>query len=87
MVAALLIPLVAVTLGTALSVIGGSRPRVLLPIRAFALAAVVASVSLPVPSLALVVPLSGPQARHRAKGAARSVQEENEWVKRIIRGA
>lgn len=46
MVAALLIPLVAVTLGTALSVIGGSRPRVLLPIRAFALAAVVASVSL-----------------------------------------
>lgn len=44
MIAALLVPLVAVAAGTALSVIGGPRPRVLLPIRAFALAAVVTSV-------------------------------------------
>jgi uncharacterized membrane protein YraQ (UPF0718 family) len=46
MVAVLLIPLVAVTLGAVLSVIGGTRPRVLLPIRAFALAAVVTAVSI-----------------------------------------
>ncbi len=44
MLAALFVPLVAVAAGTALSVIGGPRPRVLLPIRAFALAAVVTSV-------------------------------------------
>lgn len=41
----LLVPLVAVTAGTALSVIGGPRPRILLPIRGFALAAVVTSVA------------------------------------------
>jgi uncharacterized membrane protein YraQ (UPF0718 family) len=45
MLAALLVPLVAVTAGTALSVIGGPRPRILLPIRGFALAAVVTSVA------------------------------------------
>lgn len=44
MLAALVVPVVAVSAGTALSVIGGPRPRVLLPIRGFALAAVVTSV-------------------------------------------
>lgn len=46
MLAALLVPLVAVTIGTSLARLGGAKPRVLLPIRAFALAAVVAAVSL-----------------------------------------
>ncbi len=41
----LFVPLVAVTAGTALSVIGGPRPRILLPLRGFVLAAVVTSVT------------------------------------------
>lgn len=45
MIVAMLVPLVAVMVGTALSVIGGSRPSILLPIRGFALAAVVTSVA------------------------------------------
>jgi uncharacterized membrane protein YraQ (UPF0718 family)/zinc transporter ZupT len=45
MSAALWVPLLAVALGTTLSFIGGARPRILLPIRGFALAAVVTSVA------------------------------------------
>ncbi len=46
MLAALLVPLVAVTIGTSLARLGGAKPGILLPIRAFALAAVVTAVSL-----------------------------------------
>lgn len=46
MLAALLVPLVAVTIGTSLARLGGAQPGILLPIRAFALAAVVTAVSL-----------------------------------------
>ena len=44
MLVALAVPLVAVALGTLLALAGGASPRILVPVRSFALAAVLVAV-------------------------------------------